>query len=120
MARGRLRIKGWAPLAADRREQASVPGRSSSPDAAENAVRPRLSLARVLILANEHGPGFELATWRALVARKALQEPQAVAITRGPQVKTCGSFASSWLPTFSEGGASENPGAVQPEPFPQT
>ena len=37
-------------------------------------------MAPAVILANEHGPRFELATWRALVSREALQEPQAVAI----------------------------------------
>jgi hypothetical protein len=37
-------------------------------------------VALALILANEHGPRFELATWRALVSREALQEPQADAI----------------------------------------
>ena len=37
-------------------------------------------VALALILANEHGPRFDLATWRALVSREALQEPQAVAI----------------------------------------
>ena len=40
----------------------------------------RDDVAPALILANEHGPGFKLATWRALVSREALQEPQAVAI----------------------------------------
>jgi hypothetical protein len=40
----------------------------------------RDSVAVTLVLANEHGPGFELATWRALVSGEALQEPQAVAI----------------------------------------
>ena len=37
-------------------------------------------MAPAVILANEHGPRFELATGRALVSREALQEPQAVAI----------------------------------------
>ena len=37
-------------------------------------------MAPALILANEHGPGFELATGRAPVSREALQEPQAIAI----------------------------------------
>jgi hypothetical protein len=37
-------------------------------------------VALASILANEHGPGFELATWRALVSRQTLQEPHAVAI----------------------------------------
>ena len=37
-------------------------------------------MAPALILANEHGAGFELATWRMLVSREALQELQAVAI----------------------------------------
>jgi hypothetical protein len=32
------------------------------------------------IFANEHGPGFQLPTWRAFVSCQALQEPEAVAI----------------------------------------
>ena len=40
----------------------------------------RDGVALALILANEHGPRFELATWRALMSREALQEPQADAI----------------------------------------
>ena len=40
----------------------------------------RDGVAPALILANEDGPGFELARWRAVVSREALQEPQAVAI----------------------------------------
>jgi len=37
-------------------------------------------VAATLILANEHGPGFELSTWQALLSCEPLQEPQAVAI----------------------------------------
>jgi hypothetical protein len=40
----------------------------------------RDGVAPSLVLANEYGPGFELATWQALVSREAFQEPQAVAI----------------------------------------
>jgi hypothetical protein len=37
-------------------------------------------VAPALVLANEYGPGFQLATWQALVSREVFQEPQAVAI----------------------------------------
>jgi hypothetical protein len=38
----------------------------------------RDSVAATLVLAN--GPGLELARWQVLLAREAMQEPQAVAI----------------------------------------
>jgi hypothetical protein len=37
-------------------------------------------VAATLVLTNEYGPDFELATWQALLSREALQKPQAVTI----------------------------------------
>jgi hypothetical protein len=46
----------------------------------EAVAHGRDDVALALILANEHGPGFELATCRALVSHETLQEPYTIAI----------------------------------------
>src|SRR2546429_247885 len=48
--------------------------------AVEAVVHGRDDVAPALILANEYGPGFELAMWRALGSPEARPETQAVAV----------------------------------------
>jgi hypothetical protein len=65
-------------------------------------------VAAALILANEYGPGFELATWRALVSREALQEPQAVAVktAKSSLLQARGNHATQQVLAQSGGGNS--------------
>ena len=70
----------------------------------------RDGVALALILANEHGPGFELATWRALVSREALQEPQAVAIktAKSSLLQPRGNHATQQVLAQTAGGIRPN------------
>ena len=72
-----------------------------------------------LILANEHGPRFELATWQALVSREALQEPQAVAIktAKSSLLQARGNHATQQVLAQTGGGhPSEHQLPLPPQP----
>ena len=75
-------------------------------------------MAPALILANEHDPGFELAPWRALMSREALQEPQAVAIkaTKSALLQARGKHATQQVLAQSDRGhPSEHQSPLPPQ-----
>jgi hypothetical protein len=80
-------------------------------------------VAPALVLANEHGPGFELATWQALLKREVFQEPQAVAIktAKSSLLQARGNHATQQVLAQTSGGhTSEHqpplpPQGIEPE-----
>jgi hypothetical protein len=71
-----------------------------------------------LVLANQDGPEFELASWRAVLSRQALQEPQAIAIetAKNPLLQARGNHAAQQvLAQTTRGHASEHQPPLPPQ-----
>ena len=101
----------------------TLPGLALASLPLEAVADGRDGMAPALILANEYGPGFELAPWQALVWHEAFQEPQAVAIktAKSSLLQARGNHATQQVLAQTSGGhASEHqlplpPQRIEPE-----